>query len=509
VLLLLGALAGYQQLWLGENFGDHPDEGGHFVTGMMVREYLGTAWGQHPVRFAEQYYARYPKVALGHWPPLYYALQTVWYSIFGPAVSSAHALNFALLGALLTAWILLLKPQTGLGLALSSAALLASLPSLQRVSASILSDLLVVLFCFLACHAYAGQRGYLAGLLAGLAILAKGNAFALLPAFGMATFMAHGWSFWRQRILWTSTGIALAVGAPFYLYAKFVGMSYPVDRISSASNWHVLLRRIALSQELFTAAPWPVWLFILLGFAVGVASWRNNERIFQVHACFALSSIAFLAVTGLSFEDRAALPLVISALAAAVAGISSLPLSVRPSIQLAGPAILTLLFLSHTPARVPPLRGFAAMAALAQENGKASVTLVDSDAAGEGAFIAHRTLTDRHSSNVSLRASRYLSSQTWGGENYRERFTSDEDTAHALSEAPVHFVFLDSASQTPHSQRLRRLSQHWKLLERRRASNRVLELYQIVENAEKPLRPLDIRLGPERGSRAIRFEPHR
>jgi len=49
----------------------------HAVTSLMVRDYLATALGQNPLRFAEDYYARYPKVALGHYPPLHYLVAGV------------------------------------------------------------------------------------------------------------------------------------------------------------------------------------------------------------------------------------------------------------------------------------------------------------------------------------------------------------------------------------------------------------------------------------------------
>ncbi|SRR6056297_1101626 len=56
----------------------HPDEPAHFVTGVMVTEYLRGAEFTAPVEFAEAFYLRYPKVAFGHWPPLFYFVQAAW-----------------------------------------------------------------------------------------------------------------------------------------------------------------------------------------------------------------------------------------------------------------------------------------------------------------------------------------------------------------------------------------------------------------------------------------------
>ena len=61
----------------------HPDEAAHFVTGVAVLDYVTTAFGSNPVSFAETYYVHYPKFALGHWPPLFYGMQALWFAAFG------------------------------------------------------------------------------------------------------------------------------------------------------------------------------------------------------------------------------------------------------------------------------------------------------------------------------------------------------------------------------------------------------------------------------------------
>src|SRR5689334_16872386 len=60
----------------------YPDEAAHFVTGVAVLDYVTTALGSNPVSFAESYYAHYPKFALGHWPPLFYGLEALWFAAF-------------------------------------------------------------------------------------------------------------------------------------------------------------------------------------------------------------------------------------------------------------------------------------------------------------------------------------------------------------------------------------------------------------------------------------------
>src|SRR6266568_1036104 len=57
-----------------KGFGAYPDEPAHYVTGLMVYKYVTTAFGTDPMAFGERFYAHYPAVAFGHWPPLFYLI---------------------------------------------------------------------------------------------------------------------------------------------------------------------------------------------------------------------------------------------------------------------------------------------------------------------------------------------------------------------------------------------------------------------------------------------------
>ena len=59
-------------------FGANADEPAHYVTGLMVRDYIAQFFPGPPMAFAQSYYLHYPVVALGHWPPMFYILQAFW-----------------------------------------------------------------------------------------------------------------------------------------------------------------------------------------------------------------------------------------------------------------------------------------------------------------------------------------------------------------------------------------------------------------------------------------------
>src|ERR1043165_4996104 len=83
-------------------FGSEPDEAAHYVTGLCVRDYIvgGFRENGNPLKFAQNYYEHYPKVALGHWPPGFYLIQSAWTIPFSPSRTSVM-----LLMAFLTALI--------------------------------------------------------------------------------------------------------------------------------------------------------------------------------------------------------------------------------------------------------------------------------------------------------------------------------------------------------------------------------------------------------------------
>src|SRR5271154_3145026 len=73
--LLLAAMVVFFQ-WASDSrhseLGSHPDEAAHFVTGLMVRDYIASGMHGNPLTFANNYYQHYPKIGLGIWPPFFY-----------------------------------------------------------------------------------------------------------------------------------------------------------------------------------------------------------------------------------------------------------------------------------------------------------------------------------------------------------------------------------------------------------------------------------------------------
>jgi len=130
-------------------FGGSPDEAGHYVTGLMVRDYIASFQLNSPMRYAENYYIHYPKVALGHWPPFFYVVQTLWMLLF-----SSSRLSMIFLMAIITTLLsmtvfLVLKKELGSRLGIFSGLLVIAIPLVQQYSGMLMAETLVALLCLL------------------------------------------------------------------------------------------------------------------------------------------------------------------------------------------------------------------------------------------------------------------------------------------------------------------------------------------------------------------------
>jgi hypothetical protein len=491
VWLLGVALWELRRNWQGNEIASHSDEAAHFVTGMMVYDYVRGHLGENPLAFAEQYYARYPKVALGHWPPGYYLLQAV-----GAGVWQAHALNWLLALGFVLAWWRALRGVLGAALALGSGAWLLSLPVLHRCAELVLSDWGAVLCTWIAGAIWVSGRPTLwLVAVASLAILTKGNAWMILPALAFAPVLCGEW----RKLPWRACLGICVLSAPFYFWVKANGFSYPLRNATEVNFLEAIPKRWKLMSDIWAAAPLPIWALALVGLIVGAFFAQGIVRRWWAYSVsFVGATLMFLLASGLSYEDRAvalALPF--------LCVLALMPALLWPSKI--GPVMLVLLCLPRGEIGVVAVKGFRGVADSLPA--QTPSVLVVSDSIGEGAMVAHVLEGDARREKVVLRGSRMLSQQGWDGRSQTMRFGRSEELRAALDAIPVQVVLLDSVNTLPYAAQIRELSKGWNLLERRRSGSRILELFAIPENVGKPIRPFRMELGLERGGRAIVFRP--
>ena len=304
-LFVAVALQIYFRAYVSE-LGGYPDEPGHFVTGTMLREYLKVFWhGVPPLRFAENYYLHYPKVGFGHWPPLYYILQTLWSTVAGPSISAIIALQAFLVVQLAfvsySAFCKFLTPVAGMLLGLMLLLSRAMQESAGQVMGEPLLALcsLVAIVCLVSYFETADtfRLGWFA-VWTVLATSTKGSGLALLGApllmalilwridllrrasfwlmhlaLGAALLPWHIFT-WKMvsngmqpegltlpvvlRQMWTALAIAPELMGPLFLFLALLGMLEVARRAMrrAADPWGVaMLSLVALTYAFHTIAP--------------------------------------------------------------------------------------------------------------------------------------------------------------------------------------------------------------------------------------------------------------
>ncbi len=479
---------------------------------MMVYDYVRGHWGEAPLAYASSYYARYPKVALGHWPPLFYTVQTVWYGIVGEGIAQAHFLNLSIALALAGLGFESLRRYFGAAATLMAIAFLMSAPVAVAASVLVLSDGLVCLLCWLCCLLWwraldsgrARDWCWLSVCLAA-AILTKGNAWVLLGAVPLATWMAGESAALRRPGLWLSLGGAAALATPFYWWAQVLSTGYPISGVARSAEWEVLLGRLGLLRHFLYTLPWTFWPLAIAGAYLGSRKPQGPvRRLWSYSAALTLALLGFLGVTGLSYEDRVFLPLFPALAIYLLMTMEALRARSRWTLAMVGVFLLAI----RPEAHYRTVEAFAAVAgAIPLRPGGVSV-LIASDSLGEGSLVAQRLVLDEQREGVVLRASKLLSEQGWGGQGFRETVRSDAALSTLLEETPVHFVVIDSACVRPYAQRLRRLAEaeRWILLERRTRSGRSVEVYEHPRTQAKRIEKIQFNLGPWHGGRAVAFE---
>ena len=193
LILLLAAVVLGLQLHSGaytSDFSADADEAAHAVSSLMVHDYLVHGFPANPVAYAQQFYIHYPKVAIGHWPPLLYAGEAGWMLIFGRTRIVMIAFEAILAIALLANVFWWVRRDFGIGPAFLSTIALITPGFMQIGIASVAPNIALALLAYCAAvvlgrYLDSGQRRD-ALLFALLAIVAvgvhgRGAMIALIP----------------------------------------------------------------------------------------------------------------------------------------------------------------------------------------------------------------------------------------------------------------------------------------------------------------------------------------
>jgi hypothetical protein len=449
-------------------FSAYPDEPAHYVTSLMLRDYILNFHFQSPIKFAEEYYRHYPKVAFGHWPPLFYILQSFWMMIFSASRASVR-LEIAVTSALLgySVFAELRKDFGWLGGAFASI-LTVCLPLVQDYSDQEMAEALLTLLCFLSAFYFARytesgrlRDSVLFGVLFSLAVLTKGSGWLLAMIPPVVLLLTRRLDRLRQGAFWVPVAIVAAICVPW----QIMTMRLAEKGWDGGTKPSLAYTLNALPQflGLFPKILGPAFVLLLLAglYAMVVRPAVRGAVTAQAASLFALllSVWVFHSVVPAGVEDRKLVIAVPAMIYFVMAGgrwlanfIPETSAVHRWRFWAVGAAAAAAFLL--TTFTVPRIQhyGFieAARFLTAHPEFHDSTILVSSESGGEGLLISELAMRDPLPSTVVVRATKALASVAWDGKNYQARFHNAAEMRSFLKDEHVNLVVLDTFSPQVH-----------------------------------------------------------
>lgn len=481
LLLLVEALT---LQWVGgayaSGFGQHPDEAAHFVSAVMVHDFLENMVSGHPLAFAKHFYLFYPKVAIGNWPPLMYLLMAGWFFIFG--ISRASSLWFIAVAAAGAATLIYLAGRKLLSreAGFFAAIIYLALPLVQESTAGVMTEHLVTLLILASSLLFArfarscGTRdAVLFALSASAAILTRGSAWALVFVPPVVIVLTRDWRLLLNWRLWLAALLVGVLCVPWYVATRGMANGAMVGTDPAAPTAFFLQACELFPLIVAQSIGWVLSALTLLGAWRTLLGPERSRSPYWAALAGMLAGVLLLhCIVPAAIEPRYMVQLLPVVLLFAGAGVAAIFARLsefaawRPAggrAAWAGAALLAMLLVFSVPGEVRN-QGYVpvAQALMAQTRGLAAPgVLLISDAIGEGSIIAAVATLDQRPHTLVLRGTKVLVSEDWLGRNTRVRFSSDDDIRSLLDSIPVSALVIDHATDKrlarPYRQQVERI----------------------------------------------------
>jgi hypothetical protein len=443
------------------------DEAAHFVTSLMVRDYVASGLPAAPRKFAEDYYVRYPKVAFGIWPPLFHISQAAWMLAFPPSRIAVVVLMAIWSALLALACFVALREDFGAAAAACFAVLLVSLPDVQAAAATDMPDVMMAAFMCAATLFFGRyldkervRDSALFGVFAGLAILVKYNALALALVPPFSVLLARRWDLLRRPSFYLPIGVVAALCGPWYVFNRSL-VRYAMEPDPGLADIPLAVRENTAAFAGIVGVP------LLVLAAVGLWSkFRPGAKAIGPRGKW-MASAALLAVLWVfhsllypihqtRYLLAAAPALLLFAAAGLARAFALLERAAGRRIPAAAALGAVAVVYLATTFSIPVKRHFGfsevARAVVARTGRNTAGVLVSGPAEAEGMLISEMALLDREQHHFVLRASKVLARSTWMGARYRLLYQTSGEIGDFLKRAPVSMVAVDQTEgyRRPH-----------------------------------------------------------
>jgi Dolichyl-phosphate-mannose-protein mannosyltransferase len=444
------------------------DEAAHYITGLMVHDYLAHGIGQPPMAYAANYYLHYPKVALGHWPPVFYIMQAAWGFICAPSRNSMLGL-MAICTTLIafTLYRLVAREfRTSIGGA-AAGALFLCIPLIQTYSSMVMADLIVAMFSWWALCKWTryleSERARDAlwfALAATAAILTKGNGFAVTLMAPLSLVLLRRFRTFFQPAFWMAAAVIAIVCVPWTIATQ--SLITPAMQFEAGAAFF-LEANLYYAPALFQAVGAGIAIFAVIGVVVKVILpflRKTVEPLWASALSLMVAVHVFHTLVPASIDDRFLLPSIAPALLFMSAGIhwtalrihSRLPVAARVAALAGIVAIAFFAWTFHIPRKRHIGLDEAARDVASSPTERNTVILCSSNANGEGGFISELAMREPRPTHIVLRASLMLATSDWNGRDYKLLKSTPEEVNAFLTSIPVGLVVLDRSPGFAHWQ---------------------------------------------------------
>jgi hypothetical protein len=385
------------------------DASRHAFNGVFIRDFLLDGGLFNPVKFASEYYRKYPAVNIGFYPPLFYLTSAPFLAVFGAnhAVSQAVVTLYAL-GGMTLAYFICVRHMDRLSAA-AIAACVITLPEMALWARQVQLDIPAITMLLATALALSrflenGQTKWLYAttILLGLAVLTRVQALSVAPA--LLFFLLHPAysrlaSFKTRLISLVPLVILSLPSIAMFVYFSKINQSQVVQMqgmpsIASIANW------VWYASCLPEQMGWPALAVTLCGLAAALwmAVTKRLPATAVVLGMFCLSSWIFFTVVS-NKEPRFNLPSV--PFLFLFAAISLTRLSPRITRPVLAALALWLAYQAVFAVKVPVVSGFQEAVDVVQANTPPKGNVLIS-AHRDGSFI-YDMRTTGHRSDIGVR----------------------------------------------------------------------------------------------------------
>jgi 4-amino-4-deoxy-L-arabinose transferase-like glycosyltransferase len=289
---------------------DYPiDAPRHALNGAFVYDLIRTGNLIHPFKYGTQYYRSYPALSIPYHPPLFPAIESLFYAAFGVnRLAAALAVALAA-GVCVLLFYQLVYHSHGLPwLAAAAALTFITLPISHSLATDVMLEFPALAFALGALYClrdfdkgFPPSRAYPFALLAGAAVWTKQHAaFLGLVPFLLILF-SRNWSRLRQATLWASSllfGLIVLALMSLSVPVKQVALTNPFVPVHDVGT--TTISNLAYYGGMFRLHLGPIvpgWLLISLGAFLAIPQLRRRPES-RLYLAWFLALVPLLVWTG-------------------------------------------------------------------------------------------------------------------------------------------------------------------------------------------------------------------